>query len=110
MPRYLADWQRGWACRSWAWLSAFITPLILTIVLGTIAQADKPAADPQRKAAWITYEGMITELGEQYLRRNFAQARHNGIRTIILEIDSPGGELLAAQILRTNCAPFKTWK
>lgn len=71
--------------------------LILPNSPAAILQAAETSVIPVRKAMWIKYDGTVTDLGEQFLLRHIVQARRSGFPTIILEIDSPGGELLAAE-------------
>jgi membrane-bound serine protease (ClpP class) len=49
-----------------------------------------------KQAAIIRFEGAISPMTEQYLYRKLNQAQEAGADLVIVEIDSPGGELTAS--------------
>ena len=78
------------------WLDHRFRFLLFAVVccaaLPCFAQA--PLA-PARRAAVIEFQGPITSLSEQYLYRKLEQAEAEGADLVIVEIDSPGGEVEA---------------
>ena len=55
----------------------------------------EPNVAPTRHAAVIEFQGPITSLSEQYLYRKLEEAEAEGADLVIVEIDSPGGEVEA---------------
>ena len=78
------------------WLDHRFRFLMFTVMccatLPCFAQASLATA---RRAAVIEFEGPITSLSEQYLYRKLEQAKAEGADLVIVEIDSPGGEVEA---------------
>jgi membrane-bound serine protease (ClpP class) len=76
--------------------------LALVYLLGlpaTQAQNDAPAAPPAprgkyNRGALIRFEGPITPMREQFLYRKLDEAQRKGADLVIIEIDSPGGQLI----------------
>ena len=67
---------------------AVLTGLLL---LGRAAVAGPPG--PWHRAALIEFTGMISTLSEQYLYRKLDEAQRRNADLVIIEIDSPGGEV-----------------
>ncbi|HEV7282830.1 MAG TPA: NfeD family protein [Pirellulaceae bacterium] len=65
------------------------------------AMAQEEAAPPREREAaagetyWIVLEGAIFDSNANFVRRHLEAAEEAGAETIVLEIDSPGGELQA---------------
>ncbi|MDI9444390.1 MAG: NfeD family protein [Planctomycetota bacterium] len=60
------------------------------------AAAARPAG---KRAAIVRLEGMITPFTPSYLERKLETARRDGAELVIIEIDSPGGELFSSMRL-----------
>ena len=67
---------------------AVLTGLLL---LGRAAVAGPPG--PWHRAALIEFSGLISTLSEQYLYRKLDEAQRRNADLVIIEIDSPGGEI-----------------
>ncbi|USN99037.1 MAG: hypothetical protein H6810_12955 [Phycisphaeraceae bacterium] len=80
--------------------SALLLLLTLSLGLGPVAQTDAPAPVASIPAARqaddvviITMRGEIDRWTELSLKRRIKQAEESGADAIVIEIDSPGGEL-----------------
>ena len=62
---------------------------------GPVAAAAEALAVGKR-AAIVRLEGMITPFTPSYLERKLETARSDGAELVIIEIDSPGGELFSS--------------
>jgi len=70
--------------------------LIFALSVGSVAD-DQSVEEPiYRQAAVIRFDGPITSRLEQYIYRKLDRARRAGADLVIIEIDSPGGELEAS--------------
>lgn len=69
-----------------------------------------PAETVRRKVRLIRVEGVIDSVQESFLERQISRAVHSGADTIIFEIDSPGGLLLASINLAQRIAELETQK
>ena len=76
------------------WLRMTLFALVGSSPLGSVsADEGKPSREPPsfRRPALIEFQGMITPMLEQFVRRQLEVARQHEADVVILEIDSPGG-------------------
>ncbi len=64
----------------------------------------RPAVKTYRKGVIIEVSGVILPMLQQYLNRKLEQAKKLGANLVILQIDSPGGELGATLEIAERCA------
>lgn len=71
---------------------------------------ERPAVDTDREVRLIRVTGVINTLQESFLVRQIDRAVQAGARTLIFEIDSPGGEMLASLNLAQAIAALEARK
>lgn len=69
-----------------------------------------PAESVKRRVRLIRVEGVIDQVQESFLERQISRAVNQGADTIIFEIDSPGGLLLASINLAQRIAELESRK
>lgn len=74
------------------------------------ALRELPAETVRRKVRLIKVDGVIDSVQESFLERQITRAVHNGADTLIFEIDSPGGLLLASINLAQRIAELDSPK
>ena len=95
MPRRLARFTQL-TQRSAAPQMVLFFLLLAGASLAIEAKDGKPHGKQYKQAAIIEFTGPIDSMNEQYLYRKLDQAQDAGADLIIVEIDSPGGELEAS--------------
>ena len=70
--------------------------LCVAIGLAGLLAGSPAAAKPYQKAVWIPVEHQIEQGLESFLKRAFAEATSKGADLIVLHINTPGGEINAA--------------
>lgn len=100
------------------WLTA-LTILVLTVLLTPIAHAQAPT-DAVAVPAWrqatrlavITVQGEIDAITRTSVERRIAEAATNGFDAVVLEIDTPGGDMYATLelcLFLKDRAPLPVW-
>lgn len=71
--------------------------LVISAILALLVQAITAGAETTgKKAVWIPAEHGVERGLENFLRRAFQEAEAQGAQLVILEVDTPGGEMEAA--------------
>ncbi|WP_400164081.1 nodulation protein NfeD [Brevibacillus sp. TJ4] len=70
--------------------------ILAALVLAVLPQPQPATAQTFQKAVWIPVEKTIEQGLEAFLRRAFAEAEQQQADLVILDIDTPGGEVEAA--------------
>src|SRR2546429_9676538 len=81
---------------------AFAALVIANGAAVLLAQSTAPAATQSATtqpapAAVVMLKGVVDEYSQETLLKRIDQAKANGVKTVILQLDTPGGLVLAAQ-------------
>jgi membrane-bound serine protease (ClpP class) len=88
--------KASWPCAALLWVAAWLSLGAAAAAWGQAEPAEGAGgaeAAPARRVALIEFHGSISSISEQYLYRKLDEAREMGAEVVIVEIDSPGGEV-----------------
>ncbi len=84
-------------------VTGFIVGLLAGLIChGTLQAAEEKAKPQYKRGVLIRFDREITQWSEQFLYRKLAVARQRNADLIVIEIDSPGGELYASENMATR--------